>query len=374
MDCRIRNRTDLLRGTAAAPLRVIVGVVLLVLSASAAAVGTDAGRRIDNVAQAMFDIGGVAQPGVSSNTVSVTVDEVLDVVVIDAAAAPVQVTSGASAAPLWFTVANTGNGSEAFRLVFDTAVLGDDFDPSGSSIYLESNGTPGLQVGAGGDTSYVAGTNDPTLARDTSLSVYVASNIPGGLAAGALGRVAVRAVARSVYVASGTDDPANPAFPAPGTAYPGAGDAALGGGGNVTAVVGISYAQATLLLRAEGTYRVNAALVALNKTVAAITDPFGGNTLVPGSVIRYAITVTVAGAGAVENLVIRDPIPGAMVYVPGSLVVSALPAGQQADDDFAPIGSDNTGFDGPNNTVVVSQGDAVGGGAPVVISFNTTIR
>ncbi len=347
--------------------------MLVAWSASAAALGTAAGARIDSTAQMTFDVAGIAQPGVASNTVTVAVDEVLDAVVINQDAAAVSVASGATGAWLSFTVTNTGNGSEPFRLAVDAAISGDDFDPTSPAIYVETNGTPGLQLGAGGDTPYAIGANDPVLVRDTGVSVYVASNIPVGLAQGAAGRVSLRAIPRTVVIATGTDDPSNPAFPTPGTAYPGAGDPAAGGG-NVVAVVGSTFASGALRLRADGGYRVDAAVVTLNKTVTSVLDPTGGARLVPGAVVHYRIDVGVAGSNTAQSLVVRDPLPANLAYVASSLAISALPGGQQADDDFVPFGSDNTGFDGPNNTVVVTLGDVVGGGAPVVISFNATIR
>lgn len=346
---------------------------MAVVSLPALAVGTIAGGRVDSSAQMTFQIAGVAQPPITSNTTSVVVDEVLDAAVTDQDAASVAVASGAVAAPLSFNVTNTGNGSEPMRLVADAVITGDDFDPTSATIYLESNGTPGLQIGGGGDTGYVAGTNDPVLAQDTSVVVYVASNIPTGLAQDALGRVSLRAVPRTVFTATGTDDPTHAAFPVPGAAFPGLGDPAIGGG-NVTAVAGTTFAAAALRLLAEGTYRVSAGDVTLNKTVTSVTDPQGGNKLVPGAIVRYRISVSVAGNSTAQNLVVRDPMPADLAYVAGSLAVSTLPPGEQADDDFLPAGSDNTGLDGPNNSVVVTLGDVAGGGAPIVISFNTTIE
>jgi uncharacterized repeat protein (TIGR01451 family) len=373
MDCHPSDGIAPARRFSGASMRVLIALALAVLSLSAHGVGTVAGSRIDSSAQMSFTIAGVAQAPVTSNTTSVVVDEVLDAVVIDQDAAPVAVAGGAIAAPLSFNVTNTGNGSEPMRLVPDAAITGDDFNPTGASIYLESNGTPGLQVGAGGDTAYVAGTNDPVLARDTGVSVYVAANIPAGLPQGALGRVSLRAVPRTVFVATGTDDPTNAAFPVPGASFPGAGDPAVGGG-NVTAVAGTTFAPAALRLLADGSYRVNAGSVTLAKTVTSVTDPQGGTKIVPGATVRYQISVAVAGGSTAQNLVVRDPVPANLAYVAGSLAVSSLPPGQQVDDDLLPAGSDNTGFDGPNDSVVVTLGDVAGGGAPIVISFNTTIR
>jgi uncharacterized repeat protein (TIGR01451 family) len=354
-------------------LRVLAALALLAYAGAAAAMGTGAGSRIDNAAQASYQVAGVDQPTVTSNTVSVVVDELLDVVVTSTDAGVVAVTSPSNGSALTFSVTNTGNGSEAFRLAIDSALAGDDFDPQAPVVYLESNGTPGLQVGGGGDTPYVAGANDPLLAHDATVTVYVSADAPGGLSAGAIGNLSLRAVSLTVYGQTGTDDPANPAFPTPGTTYAGLGDPAVGGG-TTNAVVGASYSSTTLQLLAQGGYRVTSALVTLAKSVISITDPFGGATIVPGSVIRYQITVTVAGSGAVDNLVVDDPVPPELAFVSGSLAVSVLPAGEQPDDDFLPAGTDHTGFDGPNRSVVVTLGSVAAGGTPNVITFDATLQ
>jgi uncharacterized repeat protein (TIGR01451 family) len=354
-------------------LRALVALVLLAYAGAAAAIGTSAGSRIDNAAQASYQVAGVDQPTVTSNTVSVVVDELLDVAVTSTDAGAVAVTSPSSGSVLTFSVTNAGNGSEAFRLAVDSALTGDDFNPQTPLVYLESNGTPGLQLGGGGDTPYAAGSNDPLLAHDAAVTVYVAADAPGGLSAGATGNLSLRAVSLTVYAQAGTDDPASASFPAPGTTYAGLGDPATGGG-TTNAVVGSSYGSAATQLLAQGSYRVSSALVSLAKSVVSVTDPFGGTTIVPGSVIRYQITVTVAGSGAVDNLVINDPVPPELAFVSGSLAVSALPTGEQPDDDFLPAGTDHTGFDGPNRSVVVTLGSVASGGAPNVITFDATLQ
>jgi len=72
-------------------LRAFVALALLAYTGAAAAIGTGAGSRIDNAAQASYQVAGVDQPTVTSNTVSVIVDELLDVVVTSADAAAVAV-------------------------------------------------------------------------------------------------------------------------------------------------------------------------------------------------------------------------------------------------------------------------------------------
>ena len=349
-------------------------LLLLMASQSALAVGTLAGREINNAAQADYQIGGVAQTTVNSNTVQVYVDELIDVSVVNDDSGPIGVISPQGNAIVQFTITNTGNGSETFRLIADDAVAGDDFDPVLTQIYIESNGIVGLQTGAGGDTVYSVSGNDPLLAADAAVTAYVDSSIPGLLAQNALGRIELRAVSLTLITGSGTDDPNNAAFPAVGTSYPGAGDLDQNGGGNVNAVVGTSHDLTNLLIRAQASYQVSAAVVSLTKSAVSVSDPFGGVTLVPGSVIEYQITASVTGSGSAENLVVSDVIPADLAYVPGSLVVSSLPPGEEQDDDFVPAGTDNTGFNAGSNTVTVNLANQAGGASAITITFQAAIR
>ncbi len=348
--------------------------LLTVASTSAFAAGTDAGLEIRNAAQASFNIGGVAQTPVTSNATQTFVDELIDAVVVSTNAGPVGVSSPDTGSILEFSVTNTGNGVESFRLIANVGVGGDDFNPTLTQLYLESNGVPGLQIGASGDTAYLSPGSDPLLAEDESVLVYVVSSIPGGLNQNDEGALQLRAVANTVIANAGTDDPADPGFPVPGTSYADAGDPDEAGTGNVTAVVGATFDQSALLIVAEGRYQVSSAVVSLNKAVTAVVDPFGGATLVPGAVVTYTLSVEVVGAGSAEALVITDPIPAELEYIAGTLAVSALPPGEEVDDDFAPVGVDNTGFDAGSQTVTVSLDDVPGGAAVITITFDAAIR
>jgi len=116
-----------------------------------------------------------------------------------------------------------------------------------------------------------------------------------------------------------------------------------------------------LRIAARGTYRVSAAVVNLVKTSAAVVDPFGGTALVPGTLVTYQIEVSVNGTGDADNLVVSDPLPAELEYQPGTLSVSTLPPGEEADDDFAPAGTDNTGFDAGSQTITVNLATVTGG-------------
>jgi hypothetical protein len=99
----------------------------LVAHAPATAGGVSAGTLIRNTAVASYDEGGVAR-SVNSNTVTVRVDELLDVTLTSLDPGPVAGRPGE--AVLTFELTNQGNGPEAFRLFANTAVAGNDFDTS----------------------------------------------------------------------------------------------------------------------------------------------------------------------------------------------------------------------------------------------------
>ena len=96
----------------------------------------------------------------------------------------------------------------------------------------------------------------------------------------------------------------------------------------------------------------------------------GVGTLVPGTIITYELTVTITGTGAADALVISDVVPAELEYQAGTLRID----GVLEDDDFAPIGTDNSGFDATTSSVTVDQGTVAGGSAPIVITFDATIR
>jgi uncharacterized repeat protein (TIGR01451 family) len=338
------------------------------------AAGTDAGLEIRNSAQASFSVSGVAQTPVDSNSTQTFVDELIDAVVVSTNAGPVGVSSPDSGAVLEFTVTNTGNGVETYRLIANVALGADDFNPALTQLYLETNSVPGLQIGASGDTPYLPPGNDPVLAEDESVQVYAVSTIPTGFIQNNEGALQLRAVSTTIIAGAGTDDPSDPAFPVPGSAYAGAGDPDEAGTGNVTAVVGATQDVNNLLINAEGRYVVSSAVVSLTKTPSNVVDPFGGATLVPGAVITYTLEVAVSGSGTAEALVITDLIPAELEYLAGTLAVSALPPGEDVDDDFAPVGVDNTGFDAGTQTVTVNLSDVAGGAPVITITFDAAIR
>jgi uncharacterized repeat protein (TIGR01451 family) len=296
---------------AALPARAIFAAATMAAAAISAtpadAAGTVAGTKIDNVATATYELPNGGEESVDSNTVSLTVDELLDVTVASADSGDVSTTPGAIGQLLRFTLTNAGNGDEAFTLTTEAAAGGDDFDPSVISIVLDTNGNGGYDAGV--DTVYVAGSNDPQLAPDESLSVFVISSIPAGAADGNRGRLDLAAVAKT---GSGT----------PGTSFAGAGQ----GGGN--AIVGATGADA----EDDGWFAVAKASVSFAKS-AAVSDVYGGASQIPGSTITYTLTASVGGSGSLANIRVADAVPAGTTYKAGSLTLEGSALTDAADAD-----------------------------------------
>ncbi len=309
--------------------------VALALPLQAEAAGTRAGSTISNTASASYDTGGGTQT-VDSNQVDLRVDELLDVTVDSSDPADVPTTPGATAQLLTFSVTNNGNGEESFALSTVANGGGDDYDPAVTQIYID-NGDGVFDANT--DTLYTPGANDPVLDPDESVTIFVLSTTPGGVADGDRGTVSLVAASRT-----GTG--------APGTSFAGQGE----GGGD--AVVGSTGADG----QDQGAYVVSAATVSLVKS-AVIVDPFGGSEPVPGATITYTIVATVAGSGSVNGLAITDNIPADTSYVAGSITLGGAAQTDAADADAGDY----------NGTRINVALGTVAGGQTRTVTFRTTI-
>lgn len=307
---------------------------------TAMAAGTPACREIVNQATASWTIG-TTDFSTSSNTVTTTVAEILDVVTTWQDASPVVVTAAATSQVLTFLVTNIGNGTDSYTLTPTDNLGGDNFDPSFVSLVLDSNANGSYDVGI--DQPYLAGVNDPVLVADSSVVVFALNDIPAGLNDGDTGDFQLAATSKT---GSGT----------PGTVIPGAGEC-----GN-NAMVGNSGGESSDI----GTYVKSAVIVSLSKS-AQINDPFGGSEAVPGATITYTIQVNVSGSGTANNLNIVDPIPAYTTYQAGSLAHDSAAISDALDLDEGDFGGTTAG------AVAVRLGNAMAGGGIHTITFTVTI-
>ena len=297
------------------PLASIIATALLASAATPVlAAGVTAGTLIENTATASFDEAGTPR-SVDSNTVTVRVDELLDVTVTSLDTGPISTTRGN--AVLTFEVTNPGNGAEAFLLTADPAVAGNDFDVTVRGVAIDSDGNGVYEEGV--DQVLTGPLTTPVLAPDARVTVFVLVTVPDTAADGDTSNLQLTAAAAT---GNGT----------PGTVFAGEGE----GGGD--AVVGSTGA----LADARGTLSSAVASVQLVKSVA-LRDPFGGTSAVPGATATFTIEARVSGSGNVANLIVTDAIPAGTTYVPGTLALDAGALTDAADTD-AGTASDASGI------------------------------
>jgi uncharacterized repeat protein (TIGR01451 family) len=306
------------------------------------AAGTPAGTNIQNTAQVSYTVGSSTVTA-SSNTSTVRVAEMLDAV-LTLASSTVQVSPGATAEELVFTLTNTGNGSETFNLTaLSAGVVGDDFDPTLAvpAIYFDSDSSGDF---SGPDVAYTAGANDPVLAADASVRLLVINNIPNTALNGNRGRSQLTAAA-----ASGTG--------APGTSFGFVGD------GGVEAVAGTTGGDAVLF----GEYLVADVQLSAVKT-QSIVDQFGGQRPLPGARINYQIVVTALGTGTATAVSLTDSIPANTTYVAGSLALNSVALSDTPANDAGEYATT------PTPRVLVSLGNLTAASGPQTIAFAVTIN
>lgn len=307
--------------------------LLSTVATPALATGTIAGTLIENTAEATY-ASGAGSISVRSNTVTIKVDELLDVVVAaNAANQP-----SPDKAIFAFDVTNTGNGPEAFNIVIDTDVAGNEFQLLIDLIVIDDGDgvyEPGI------DTVLPAGSPLPVMSPDQSIRIFVITSLPEGATDGQSSTIELKAEA-----VTGTG--------APGTNFPGQGE----GGGD--AVVGTTNAVAI----APSGVKASLATVSLVKS-ATIVDPFGGAQPLPGATVTYSIVADVVGSGTVSDLHVIDAIPAGTTYSAGSLVLDGKSLTDGADGD-AGKASQEAGID-------VSFGDVAGGNS-FALTFKVKIN
>ncbi len=310
-------------------------VAALTASIPALADGVSAGTLIENTATATYEDGDGPRT-VTSNTVTVRVDELLDVTVASLNSGPVSTAPGQ--AILTFEITNQGNGPEAFALVANPAIAGNDFDAAFESIAIDTNGNGTYDPGV--DAILTSPETTALLDAEETITVFVIVTVPSGVTDGQESFVELTA---NSATGIGT----------PGTSFDNQGE----GGGD--AIVGATGASA----KATGALVAGVTRVALVKSVI-VEDPFGGNSAVPGSVATFTIAANVTGSGSIDNFVVSDAIPDGTTYAPGTLMLDAAPLSDASGDD-AGDASDAAGISVNLGTVT--------GGSTRSITFGVTI-
>jgi uncharacterized repeat protein (TIGR01451 family) len=294
------------------------GGVLAVLGVTPAfAAGTTSGTTINNTATVNYQVGGVAQTPVVSNTASFVVDRRVNLVVAEIGNVTTSVAPGSTQQVLSFTVTNTTNGALDLGLLATQQAGGaathgsvDNFDATAPVIYLDNAVTGTVGSFDAGDTVV---TYLDEIAADVTRTVFIVSSIPVGRANGDIANISLTAQAREPGVA-GT----------PGVVV------AQTAGAN-TAGVDTVFADAAGVIDAardgqssdDDDYTVSAPVLTVSKQSRVISDPVNGVSanakLIPGAVVEYCIVVANgAGGASATNVAVSDPIPANTTFVTGS--------------------------------------------------------
>lgn len=291
----------------------ILGATLF--STNAFAIGTEAGTAIQNTATVSFTRNGSADSEQAS--ISFKVDEIINVNVT-AANASNNITNGDQNTAITYTVTNTGNGSEAFKLFESIGATNDlPLESSDLSVYYiktaDSDGS--FDPNNINETLYTG--TDITILSDESYTVYIVTNVPNGATLNSLTDLDLTVVSQTQ--ANGIKA-GESAF---GTTIIGAGT------DSTNAIVAIDQGRddATSELKVTSFDPNQSLEVLINKTILGSSALINGTATVtdqkiPGSVITYFIKVTVKNDTA-TSLAISDIIPANMTYVAESLRVQS---------------------------------------------------
>lgn len=280
---------------------------LVLAAVPAFAAGTVKGTSITNNVTVTYQVGGVAQNNVSASD-SFVVDRKINLAVSESTGSATSVSPGKTGAITVFTVTNSSNDTLDFGLAASQQSGGaakytgnDSFDVTGLTVYRETNGTAGLQIGVGGDTVV---TYLDEVGPDQNVTVYVVGSVPLGQASGAVATVALTATAQ----AGGTANSAGAAI----TETAGANTAGIDTVFADTLATGGNTARDGRALD-RGDFLVSAANLSAAKNSVVISDPLNGTVnpkMIPGATVQYCIVVSNAtGSAVATNVTLSDTLP-----------------------------------------------------------------
>jgi uncharacterized repeat protein (TIGR01451 family) len=300
--------------------RLAASATVVLLSQHAFAAGTDAGTTISNQAQVDYAVGGAAQtfilsdpagnsvPGAGQGSATTfVVDNRVDFTLVESGlAGHTPVTPGQNGQFVQFTLQNTGNNMQDFRLVASNllAAFGPvntltdtEVDMTALQVYVD-NDANGLDTGV--DQAFV-----DELAEDGSVDIYLVANADVTLVNGDIANVNLQATVADAGAAGLGADTVNDF------------------GNADTAGIDVVFAEGGALgdgiLDAQDGFTVSSAALSITKAATLISDPFNGTTnpkAIPGAVIEYVITVSNAtGGSAADNVVITDTLSTEIIVV-----------------------------------------------------------
>lgn len=283
---------------------------------ASAATGVQAGTNVNNTATVAYSVGGVPQTPVASNTASFVVDRKVNLTVAEVGGAATLVSFGQTDQVTTFTVTNTTNATQDFRLFALNTALGvqtqlgrvDNFGVNNIRVFVDGNGN-GL-YDAGVDTA----TYIDELAPDATKTVFVVADIPAAGPAGGVAGVELTAV-----VAAGG---------AGGVLGADLIQSLLDNPTQIDTVFADAAGYADLVrdgrFSAGDEYDIAAPTAQVTKTALVISDPMNGGLApkaIPGAVVEYCIQVKNIGSLPLTGVAVTDAIPADTTYLANSTYV-----------------------------------------------------
>ncbi|MGQ0430758.1 MAG: hypothetical protein ACT4UQ_12570 [Gammaproteobacteria bacterium] len=347
----------------------------------AQALGTLQGTNVANTATVDYAVGGVNQPDVSSNTANFLVDRRINLTVAEIGGVATDVVPGSIDRITTFTVSNTTNGTQDFRLLATNDAAGagtafgdtDNFEGANVRVFVDSNGN-GIYEPALDTATFI-----DELGPDQTRTVFVLVDIPVGQVNGDTAGVTLRAFTADSGGAGalGADATQTAGADTPLVVDTVFGDTA--GAPNTTGDLARDGSHSD-----DDEYDVVTAALTVIKSQTVISDPFNGAVnpkAIPGAVIEYCVDINNTGASQADAIVMTDAIPANTTYDPGTIRVGVLGVGTGCtsgtgtaeDDDAAGVG-DAGDFSVTTAGAVTVRGGNVAAGARFKALFRVTIN
>lgn len=362
-------------------LSLLVGAVLLLGSGGAYAAGTAAGTKVTNSVSLDFQVHGTAQTQQTAS-VDFKVDDklVISVANQDSGDITTNTEPGSQKAVSAFQVTNDGNAQQ-------DVILSAVNMPTGTTDPKNTSASSDLLVTTSGvysdSTCQTPISTISNMAVGAQQIVYICSSIPKSATNN---QIAVVGLLAKVGAAGS------------GTAYA-SDDKSLnknttGTNGNITKELNI-FAEAASAHPATGdsgaddgassdlgAYKVQAASLAITKSVAVTKDPTNDSNphAIPGATLEYTVTIDNApGAQSATSLDVKDTIPSNLTYIPGTINVQLQSAsnGSPCADSSGTVtsGSDTATCNFNTSTKQIEvNGFSVDASKQVIITYDATIN
>jgi uncharacterized repeat protein (TIGR01451 family) len=322
---------------------LLVCLLTVIVTQTARAVGTASGTAVDNFAVVDYQVGGIDQAQISSDTASFVVDNMIDLVVATVDGAAVIVIPGDTMQVLTYTLTNNGNTTQDYSF---TAPGGsgtffgvtDNFDAVNVFVYADANDNgaydPLVDVDAYADE----------LMADSTVTVFIVADIPIAQVDGdgAIYDLVAQTAQGGAPGSQGADilnDDGGNISPG-GTPNDIPDDPATiqlvfaDGAGSVDGVYDGRFSS-------RDVYVVGSAVLTVDKNSAVTSDPFNGGSnpkAIPGATILYTIDVANSGSADADSVILSDQIPANTTYTSASITTSNSNGGATISVEYSADG------------------------------------